>query len=205
MASAAAWSRRLRVLAAAALVAYPLVVWLGLPGRSPRVLAVVLLALMAPLAPLALLRIHAARRADLRGLAAIPLITVASLVGAALLDDAGFVLVVPVAINALLLLTFAASLRPGSTPMITRFARLEAGALTPQQELWCRAWTCAWCLFFVANGAAAGLLAWLAPLAWWALYTGGLSYGLVAALIVLERLLRRRRFPAVAPGAAGAR
>jgi uncharacterized membrane protein len=201
MARAAAWSRWLRGLAAAALVAYPVVVWLGLPGRGPRVLALGLLALVAPFA---LLRVHAARAADLRGLAAIPLVTVASLAVAALLDDAGFVLAVPVAINTLLLLTFAVSLRPGSTPMITRFARLQAGTLTAQQELWCRAWTCAWCVFFVANGAAAALLAWLAPLAWWALYTGCVSYGLVGALIVLERLLRRRRFPAASPAEASA-
>jgi uncharacterized membrane protein len=189
MANERGWSRLLRWLAGAGLAAYPLVVWLGLGGRSPRALALLLLAVLMPLA---CLRLGQARRADLRGVAAIPLITVASLSVAAALDKAGFMLVVPVAVNALLLLAFGTSLWPGSTPMITRFARLEEGALSSAQERWCRAWTRVWCAFFVVNGATAALLAWLAPLAWWALYTGLVSYVLIAALIVIERLTRRR-------------
>jgi uncharacterized membrane protein len=168
-------------------------VWLGSGARHTRALAALLLLVFVPVA---LLRLRTPERARLRALAAIPLVTAASLALAAGLDSAGFLLAVPVAINALLLLAFGATLRPGSIPMITRFAHLEEPALTPAKERWCRRWTVAWCAFFVANGLAAGLLAWLAPLSWWAAYTGLLSYGLVGGLIVLERVLRRRRFAA---------
>lgn len=181
----------LRLVAGAVLVAYPFVVWLGLGSRSPRAIAALLL---VALAPVVLLRLRAVRGTDLGALAGIPLITAASLALASLLDSAGFMLVVPVAINAVLLAAFGASLRPGSTPMITRLARLEDPLLGSEQERWCRSWTRIWCAFFVANGTVAALLAWLAPLAWWASYSGFLSYVLIGALIVLERWLRRRRF-----------
>lgn len=186
------WRRPLRALAALALAVYPLAVWFGLGTESPRALAALLLVLLVPLAFVR----RSGPHAELRGLAAIPLVTAASLALAAWLDAAGFMLLVPVAINAVLLAAFGASLRAGVSPMITRFARLEEPALDAAKERWCRAWTWVWCAFFAANGLTAALLAWRAPLAWWAFYTGLLSYLLIAALLVVERVLRRRRFGA---------
>lgn len=196
--------RALRLLAGLALIAYPVFVWLGLSGlqlsgsgrgSSPRMIALILLLLVAPAV---FVRLRNSRETAVRGLAAVPLITVAALVGAAVLDAVGWMLAVPVAINAVLLVAFGATLRRGSTPMIERFARIQQPALDAGQTAWCRTWTWIWCAFFALNGGAALALAWLAPLDWWALYNGLLAYGLIGALLLGEWLLRRRRFPRVA-------
>jgi len=180
------------VLAGLALVSYPLVVWRGLTGASPRVLALVLLLLIAPAA---LVRLRSRAAGPARGLAVLPLVTVALFGLAGMLDSLGLVLLVPVAVNATLLAVFGATLRRGALPMIERFARLQESELTPAETEWCRLWTVLWCAFFAANGATAALLAWLAPLAWWSLYNGLLAYVLIGALLLGEWILRVRRFP----------
>jgi len=183
------WAGGARLLAGLALLAYPLLVWGGLASASPRRVA---LCLAAALVPAVLAR---RRGTSVGGLAFLPLVTLGLLTLAGWLDHLGLVLVVPVAVNATLLAVFGLSLRPGARPLIESFARLEEPELTEAQRAWCRLWTLVWCAFFVLNGATAALLAWLAPLSWWALYTGGLAYGAIGALIGLERLLRARRFP----------
>lgn len=186
------WARVARGLAGVALLAYPVLVWLGLSSRSPRAIALILLCVLAPAA---FLRLRTVAGRELRGLAAIPLASLASLALASWLDSLGFILAVPVAINAILLLTFGATLRAGARPMIERFARLQESSLSAEQLAWCRLWTCIWCLFFVVNGGLAAGLACLAPLSWWALYNGLVAYALIGSLLATEWLLRRRRFP----------
>jgi uncharacterized membrane protein len=56
--------------------------------------------------------------------------------------------------------------------------------------------TLAWCGFFLVNGTIAAWTALAAPLAWWTLYNGLLSYLLIAALFGAEWVARgvyRRR------------
>jgi len=155
------------------------------------------------LLPVAAFRLRGRPDVGMRVLGLPPLVAIATLVLAALLDARGWVLAVPVAINALLLAAFGATLRRGTMPMIERFARLQTGELTPEQQAWCRTWTAIWCLFFALNGAAALALALAAPLAWWTLYNGLIAYLLMGTLFAGEWLLRRRRFgPQPAPGAA---
>lgn len=185
--AALAW----RVLGAAAFVLYPPLVWYGFSLGRPRLAASILLCLALPLA-VARLRGERARAA--RSLAVLPLVTVVALVLTAALDRQGFALAAPAAINAVLLATFGSTLRPGAVPMIERFARLQVADPSPEQRAWCRAWTRIWCAFFALNGAVAAALALWAPLAWWALYNGLLSYLLSGALLGGEWLLRRRRF-----------
>jgi uncharacterized membrane protein len=187
------------MLAAVALVAYPLLVWVGLTRGSPRRLALVLLAVLLP----AIVIRMRASTSRLRGLALLPLVTVAALLITAVLDTAGLVLFVPLAINALLLAGFGSTLRAGSQPLIERLARLQQPALSAEQQQWCRLWTWIWCAFFVLNGGTALGLALAAPLSWWAVYNGLVAYGLMGALFAVEWLLRRRRFgpAATAPGA----
>jgi uncharacterized membrane protein len=187
------WRAAARLLAVAVFVAYPVLVWEGLTRGSPRQLALLLLCVLVPLAAL---RVRGPQRAAVRDLAVVPLVTAAALGLAALLDAAGWMLAVPVAINAALLVVFAASLRRGSVPMVERFARLQVPHLTAAQQAWCRTWTRIWCGFFVANSATALALALLAPLSWWALYNGLVAYVLMGALLAGEWLLRRRRFAA---------
>ena len=186
------WSVVLRALAAAAMIAYPGFVWLGLSSGSPRQVAIVLLALMAPAY---LLRKAKPASSPGAGLAAVPVTIFGLLIVSAVLDGADFIRATPVAANVVLLISFGGTLRRGSVPMIERFARLQEPALDGPKQEWCRTWTKIWCAFFVANGAVALTLATLADLRAWALYNGGIAYALIGALFSLEWLLRRRRFP----------
>ena len=110
--------------------------------------------------PAMLLRSRSAAPTNrVRGLAAVPATILAVLLAAALMDGADYILVTPVAANAVLLVSFGVTLRRRSMPMIERFARLQEATLSDQQRAWCRLWTKIWCAFFVTNGATAALLA----------------------------------------------
>lgn len=185
------WSTFARYLAIVAFIGYPLLVWRGLSAGSPRTIALILLVVLAPAA---YLRLRSTNRPQTRGLMAIPLVTITSLGIASLLNQIGFILVVPVAINLVFLATFGVTLRSGSMPMVERFARLQDPDLTPEKQAWCRLWTQIWCGFFVINGTIAAVLGFSAPLEWWALYNGLLSYICSGILLTTEWLLRRRRF-----------
>ncbi|MFO1076612.1 MAG: hypothetical protein U1E73_02680 [Planctomycetota bacterium] len=200
--SASAWAVVVRIAAAVAMIAYPVVVWLGLSGAaegrsSARGIALLLLAVIAPAVFAGMRR---SQRQAVRGLAAVPLVTVGALALAAALNASDCLLAVPVAINAVLLVAFGSTLRAGAMPMIERFACLQDPELSPAKQRWCRAWTFVWCLFFVLNGGAALGLAWLAPMQWWAVYNGLVAYVLIGALLALEWVLRRRRFATGARG-----
>lgn len=177
-----------RILTGALFVAYPVLVWIGLRAGSPRRVALILLAILVPIGLLRLKR-GGAQAALPAGVACVTLLV------AAWLDRQGWVLAVPVAINALLGAAFAVTLRAGAQPMIERFARLQTTSLSPEQQAWCRAWTRIWIGFFALNGGIALALALAAPLAWWAFYNGLVAYVLIGLLFASEWVLRRRRFP----------
>jgi uncharacterized membrane protein len=184
------------VLLGTVLVAYPLFVWIGLNQGSPRHVAAIMLLLVAPIAAI---RMKRSQRAAMRGLAAVPLVTVSCLVLSAALDAEGFMLAVPVLINAIFLAVFGWSLRSGAMPMVERFARLQEPDLSPDKQAWCRTWTVLWSVFFVANGSTALVLALLvvadaAPRAWWATYNGLIAYVLMGIMFASEWTMRRRRF-----------
>lgn len=184
------------VLLGTVLVAYPLFVWIGLSQGSPRHVAAILLLVVAPIA---FIRMRRSQRAAMRGLAAVPLVTVSCLVLSAALDAEGFMLAVPVLINAIFLAVFGWSLRSGAMPMVERFARLQQDDLPPEKQAWCRTWTVIWSVFFVANGSTALVLALLvvadaAPRAWWATYNGLIAYVLMGIMFASEWTMRRRRF-----------
>jgi uncharacterized membrane protein len=187
-----AWAVPLRILAAVAMIMYPVVVWQGLAAGSPRQIAIVLLAAMTPALLLKTRGSQAGAR--VRGLAAVPATILAVLLAAAVLDGGGLILMTPVAANAVLLLSFGATLRRGSTPMIERFARLQEPDLSLPKQAWCRTWTKIWCAFFIANGAIAAGLARYADVEAWAFYNGLLAYALIGGLLALEWTLRRARF-----------
>ncbi len=180
----------LTAIAAAAFVAYPLVVFFGFSSWGTRTGALLMLALFGPLA---LWRMTALRRSDLTTVAIVPLVTVMLLSVSALLNDSGFALAVPVAVNLLLLISFAATLRFGP-PMIERFARLQDPHLDPPRVAWCRLWTQIWCLFFLINGSTAALTIGLDDLRAWTLYNGLIAYILIGLLFAVEFVLRRLRF-----------
>ena len=170
-------------------VAFPLLVFAGVSRLGARTTALVLCALLLPGAVRA-----AVKGGDrLRAALLLPLSTGVLLGFAAALDDARFMLAYPVLVNAALLLQFGLSLR-GERSLVETFARLQVDDLSPAERRYCRSVTMVWCAFFVLNGAAAALLAALAPRAWWAAFTGGISYGLVGALFAAEYVVRKARF-----------
>ena len=121
-------------------------------------------------------------------------LSVAAIVAvAALLDERQLFLLLPVLINLMLLGQFAASLR-AEVSMIERFARLADPELPEGGVAYCRKVTVVWCGFFLVNGAIAGILALTAPIAWWALYTGAIAYGLIGLLFAGEFVVRRAIF-----------
>ena len=78
--------------------------------------------------------------------------------------------------------------------MIERFARIIEGEMPDFTLPYCRKVTWVWCVFFAANSLAIVLLALAAPLAWWALFTGLVSYLLMGALFSGEFLVRKLWF-----------
>jgi uncharacterized membrane protein len=170
--------------------AYPFLIYLGLERLGPRRLALFVVALLA-VRGLWLLRGRPMR--ELRTFV-LPALIVGALVGAAAwLDDARLILALPVAINGVLLVAFARTLR-GGPPMIERFARLQRSDLSEEEMRYCRSVTVMWCAFFVLNGAVAAALAAFGSLAAWTLYTGAISYVLMGILFAAEFIVRAWRF-----------
>ena len=112
---------------------------------------------------------------------------------AALFDDGRLFLFVPVLINAALLVAFGRTLVNGPS-MVETFARLRGRNLSTEEVVYCRIVSGVWCLFLALNGAVRLWLALYASLAWWTLYTGVLSYVLIATLFAAETVYRYWRF-----------
>lgn len=168
---------------------YPLVVYLVLDRYGPQALAILVLVTF-----LSLLVLGARRAgADRRGRLLVPLVAVGLAAASLALREVGLVLLVPVALNAMLGATFAATLFSGP-PMIERFARLQHPDLTEPEVAWCRLWTVIWSAFFALNVVLVSWLAFAAPLSWWVAYTGGIAYILMGVLFLVEYLARRLRF-----------
>ncbi len=182
------------ILQGVLLVAWPLLVFFGGERFGTRGVALLLLALALP----ALVRAVAAGRRAARTLLGSSGGVVAILALSALLDHPALLLAYPALVNLVLLVQFGSSLR--GTPFVERFARLVDPELSEPEVRYCRTVTRVWCAFFALNGVAAALLAAFAPRAWWAAYTGLLSYLLVGALFAAEWLVRKVRFRRFGPG-----
>ena len=97
----------------------------------------------------------------------------------------------PVLISAFMLGLFGLSLKYGP-PMIERLARVREPRLPHRAIVYTRQVTIVWCVFFLCNGLLAAALTLWAPLSWWTLYTGLISYGLMGLLFAIEWLIRQR-------------
>ena len=109
------------------------------------------------------------------------------------LGSTRFALLLPVAINATLLVAFASTLFRGP-PLIERFARLTVNDLSEAELRWCRGWTIAWSAFFVVNGGVALALALAGSLWAWTAYNGLVSYIAMGMLFGIEYTVRKYRF-----------
>jgi len=97
------------------------------------------------------------RRKQLLATLGLPLAVAALMLVAIVSNDVRFVLAYPALVNAVLLLQFGVTLRPGSMAMVERFARLQVDELSPREQAYCRVVTASWCVFFVLNGGACAL------------------------------------------------
>jgi uncharacterized membrane protein len=97
----------------------------------------------------------------------------------------------PVLISSFMLALFGLSLKYGP-PVVERLARLSEPELPDKAIRYTRQVTIAWCVFFLCNGLLAAALTLWAPLSWWMLYNGLISYGLMGLLFAVEWLLRQR-------------
>ncbi|BAP42962.1 hypothetical protein NRB16_13275 [Pseudomonas sp. LJDD11] len=109
----------------------------------------------------------------------------------ALLDSPVLLRWYPVLISGFMLCLFGASLIQGP-PVVERLARLSDPDLPEVAIRYTRQVTWVWCGFFLFNGLTATVLTLWAPLHWWALWTGLLSYGLMGLLFAGEWIVRRR-------------
>lgn len=101
----------------------------------------------------------------------------------------------PLAIYLGLGATFAASMRRGHEPLVSRFARLEhGGELPPDLVRYTRILTGLWVLFFAAMGSVSLGLALWGTVEAWSVFTNFVSYVLLALFFVAEYLVRRWRY-----------
>jgi len=180
----------LAVLGTIFAVAYPAAVYFGLTHFGTRQVTLLLASLIAAGA---LLKLPSAGRAHALAALKVPALLLPLFALSFVLDDARFLFAMPVLINVILLASFARSLHT-ELPIVERFARLQVRDLSDAEVRYCRTVTEVWCVFFAANGLTALLLAWLAPLGWWASYTGGIAYVLIGVIGATEYLIRKSRF-----------
>jgi hypothetical protein len=95
------------------------------------------------------------------------------------------------AIYASLLTTFALTLRPGHTPLVTAMAgRLHGTKLSDEVIRYTRGVTVAWCLFFAAQLLTSVLLFVFAPLTVWSFFVNVLDIPLLVAMFAGEYAYR---------------
>lgn len=95
----------------------------------------------------------------------------------------------------LLCLAFARTLAPGREPMVTGFARMIHGELSPALAAYTREVTRAWVWFFGAMVGVSTLLFHLAPLAVWSAFANFFTAPLIVLMFVAEYIVRRRLHP----------
>ncbi|MBE0474781.1 hypothetical protein [Rhodoferax sp.] len=175
------WSRIFGIVLAAATLAYPAVVYLGMESRNLHWVAVSLVA-MAVL-----------RALTSRGWVwvAVALGAMTLALGSTLSQSWMPLKLYPVLVNLVLLAVFGLSLISGP-PVIESLARLTEPELPATAIPYTRKVTQVWCGFFVINASLAAATALWASDAVWALYNGLLAYGLMGLLFSAEWLMRRR-------------
>ena len=164
-------------------MAYPLLVYLGLPFLPPSILVIVALSLLA-------LRLLAARGVVhdrwLRPL----LVAAVILVALAVIDSRAAVKAYPVLLSLAAACVFGASLIWPPT-VVERLARLTEPDLSPEGVTYTRTVTHIWAVFLCGNAAVAAAIGLWGSLAQWTLWNGLVSYLLMGTLFIGEMLVRR--------------
>ena len=92
--------------------------------------------------------------------------------------------------QALLGLAFGRTLRAGQVPLVSRFAAVVHGTLSPALARYTRQVTWAWTVYFAAMTALSLLLFWLAPIAVWSAFANLLNLPLVVLMFIGEYIAR---------------
>jgi uncharacterized membrane protein len=172
------------VLAGIATVAYPFLVYFGLPYLPPGLLV----AIAVGIGGLQLLR--------KRGGGLMPrwsfLLIVCSLLALLALRPVLAMQAYPPILNLCLAGTFAWSLAYPPTA-IERIAKLTTPNLAPDVVAYTRNVTWVWTIFFLTNAAIASACAMWSTIAIWTLWNGLIAYLLVGVLVAGELVVRRHR------------
>ncbi len=92
--------------------------------------------------------------------------------------------------QALLGLAFGRTLRAGQVPMVSRFAALVHGSLSPALARYTRNVTWAWTLYFSVMTTLSLLLFWLAPVVVWSAFANLLNLPLLVLMFAAEYVAR---------------
>lgn len=179
-----------QVLAVAGVVAYQVLVHLGVAGGAPGTAAAVLLA-----APAVAVGCWILLRSENR-LLWILMIAMAAAATLALGGGGAALYGIPHAAAYLFMLwLFGRTLRHGREPFVTRLARrARGGALSPNMERYTRNLTFAWCVFFAAQLVTSALLLKLGSLEAWSLFINVLNLPLLAAMFTGDYVYRMIRY-----------
>ena len=100
----------------------------------------------------------------------------------------------PILIILSIFLLFSLSLRSGETPLITRYAIVLGDKLEEKHLRYNRSLTLIWSIFLLAMAVISIVLALFFSKETWSLFTHVISYGLIAALFIIEFNYRKYHF-----------
>jgi uncharacterized membrane protein len=98
-------------------------------------------------------------------------------------------------VQSLLCIAFGRTLFQGQTPLVSRFAAVVHGPLSPPLQRYTRGVTWAWTLYFGLVATVSALLFAFAPMAWWSGFANLLGLPLMALMFVGDYLVRRCVLP----------
>ncbi|MCP4679004.1 MAG: hypothetical protein GY854_26640 [Deltaproteobacteria bacterium] len=177
-----------KLLDFAVLLAYPLIVFFGLPHLGVRWTALLLLALMARrFIALVISNRKTSRILLVQAAAMGTIIATAAAIGSA------FALhIAPFAVSLTFIALFVTSLK--GTPIIERFARLQKPELPPAEVKYCLNLTKIWIGVLSVNSALLFFAALFTDEKLWAILVGPVSYSLFGTVFSVEYIIRKRRF-----------
>lgn len=165
------------------MIAYPLLVYLGMERYGARGLALLLCVVV-------LVRFFSlGARGPGQWLGSAILVGLCGLV--MFLDSPDLLKLYPVAISLGFAGLFLASLNSEMT-LIERMARAAGHQPSAAAPRYMVALTWAWAILLIINATISAWTALFAPLSWWTLYNGLLSYLLLGGFMLAELLYRRR-------------
>lgn len=171
-------------LAVLGAMAYPLLVYLGLPFLPPSLLVAFALGLLG-------LRLLTARHGAGGRQFLWPLVVAAlALLALATFDSRAAVKAYPVLLSLSAAFVFGASLISPPT-VVERLARLREPDLPPEGVAYTRTVTQVWTVFLAGNAAVSAAVSLWGSLEQWTLWNGLVSYLLMGSLFVGELIVRR--------------